>query len=346
MIKIKNFLPTKFDDIENQIYLINDDLIDFNKKKVTISLNSNKLNKIKKSKSYPNEIFLSEIKYKQNKLLEIELPNIKNNNLKFFSESNESNTNESNTNESNESNESNELNESNESNELNESNEFENLTNPNYLFIKNKTYFEYFYNKINQFLYKITFKINKINKINMLNKFISIFLHVFIMVVFEIYFYFNYIVIIEKNEFLNKIDDYIKQIESNIFLSPEQKHIIKTMFDENSNNQLLNYLYKQYIQSINSQKKLLYHLLIKACGMAGIIGSILSILLIFGIFNKNKIKWNWILIENLIMFILLGIFEYLFFTNIIMHYNPITNDEVKYRALHDIYSYLNSSSTN
>ena len=50
---------------------------------------------------------------------------------------------------------------------------------------------------------------NKINFVEIINKFLSIFLHIFIMVVFEIYFYFNYVVQIEKNEFINKINSYL-----------------------------------------------------------------------------------------------------------------------------------------
>lgn len=210
------------------------------------------------------------------------------------------------------------------------------------ILVNNKTYYEYFSGLMNKFSYRIG--IYKINKIEIINKFITIFLHIFIMIIFEIYFYFNYVIKIEKESFLDKIDDYVKEIESNSPLTLEQKQIIKVIFNQNSNNQLLNYLYQQYINSLNSQKKILYHLLIKACEMAGAIGLILLVLLFIGLINRKKIKWNWILIENLMMFILLGVFEYVFFTNIIMHYNPITDDEVKYRVISDVYNYLNSTS--
>jgi hypothetical protein len=339
MIKNKNSPSKKFhnseiklDDVENQLYYIGNECNEFDEnnqnklnetnneyKDIIIKLSpskSKKSNTFKKSKSYPNEIFLSNSKYTQNKLLEIELPNVKCNNFDNFSE-------------------------------LNESDDLDipnNSININCSLVKNKTYFEYFFGIANKYIHKTG--LYKINKIEALNKFISIFLHVFIMVIFEIYFYFNYVVEIEQKSFLDKIDDYIKQIESNSPLTPEQKQIVKILFNQNSNNELLNYLYGQYINSIQSQKKLLHLLLIKACGMAGIIGIGLLILFLFGIANRKKIKWNWILIENLMMFVLLGIFEYLFFINIIMYYNPVTDEEVKYRAFHDIYFYLNSSSTN
>ena len=64
--------------------------------------------------------------------------------------------------------------------------------------------------------------------------------------------------------------------------------------------------------------------------MGGIIGFILLVLFGFGLINRKIVKWKWIFIENLLMFLFLGIFEYLFFTNVILHYNPITDDEIKY----------------
>ena len=49
-----------------------------------------------------------------------------------------------------------------------------------------------------------------------------------------------------------------------------------------------------------------------------------------GIYDRTKIKWRWIFVENLLMFLFLGIFEYFFFTTIIMNYNLITDSEIKY----------------
>ena len=36
------------------------------------------------------------------------------------------------------------------------------------------------------------------------------------------------------------------------------------------------------------------------------------------------------------MFTLLGIFEYVFFTQIIMNYNPLTDNEIKYYVARDL----------
>jgi hypothetical protein len=196
----------------------------------------------------------------------------------------------------------------------------------------------------NYFKYCCFCNLSKINKIEVLNKFLTICLHVFIMVIFEIYFYFNYIVQIEKNEFLNQIDKYFGEL-NNIPIDPIQKQAIKYIIDSNNSkyNTYLSYLYDQYINSLSSQKKLLQKLLIKACTIAGIIGIIGIILFTIGLFNRKKIKWNWIWIENLLMFLFLGIFEYFFFMTIVMNYNPITDAEVKYYMVDGIITYFNST---
>ncbi len=187
-------------------------------------------------------------------------------------------------------------------------------------------------------------KINKINKIELINKLLSVFLHIFIMVIFEIYFYFNYVVEIERNEFLKKINSYLGQIESNANFNQLQKEMIKRIFEsQNYGASFINYLYNQYIESLEEQKKILKQLLIIACKMGGVIGLVLVVLFCLGLANRKKIKWNWILFENFLMFILLGIFEYLFFTNIIMHYNPITDAEIKYFVASNLYNYFNST---
>ena len=41
------------------------------------------------------------------------------------------------------------------------------------------------------------------------------------------------------------------------------------------------------------------------------------------------------------MFLFLGIFEYLFFMEIIMNYDPLTDAEIKYYVVNDIYIKMN-----
>ena len=43
------------------------------------------------------------------------------------------------------------------------------------------------------------------------------------------------------------------------------------------------------------------------------------------------------------MLLLLGLFEYLFFINIIMNYNPISDAEIKYMMVKGMVNYFNQS---
>jgi hypothetical protein len=317
-------------DIENQFCIIdsNENSILVNKEIELLKLdneyiinNSMKIYKFKKSKSYPDAILLSEKNnynsdhnFIFNKNLNVKKKHI-NINIKNITD------------------------------EIYDSDE--NLNVNSNLIKKNKI--SYLYNnikKICEYFTCLNFcNFKKINKIEILNKFMTICLHLFIMIIFEIYFYFNYVIWIEKNEFINQIDKYVGQLY-NLPIDSTQKQLIK--YEINTNNdkyqEYLDYLYNQYINSLNSQKKLLHKLLIKACTMGGIIGIVLIFLFILGLYNRKKIKWNWIWIENLLMFILLGIFEYFFFMTIIMHYNPITDAEVKYYAVNEFINYFNSTS--
>lgn len=314
-------------DVENQFCIIdeNDNSILVNREIELIKLdnafiinNSRKINKFRKSKSYPDANLLI------------------NKNMDNFYDTNFSIIHDKNLKEQEKKNVTNQNYDSDENSNINSS-----------LIKKNKT--NYFYNQLkkiyNYFTCLIFCDLKKINKIETLNKFLTICLHLFIMIVFEIYFYFNYVVWIEKNSFLNQINKYMGQLY-NLPIDSTQKQIIKYEINVNNNKyQLyLDYLYEQYVNSLSSQKKLLHQLLIKACTMCGVVGIVLFILFILGLFYRKKIKWNWIWIENLLMFALLGIFEYLFFMTIIMHYNPITDAEVKYYVVNEIVNYFNSTS--
>lgn len=297
----------KDEDIENQFCLIDkiDNPIQYNQIEL-LNFNSYKNNKFRKSKSYPNktmsDLAIQNFNYYKRK--ESIISNKNNNIIKHVTNY---------------------------------------VLNDN--LIENKTIIEislYSFKKIsNYFKYFFFYNLSKINKIEILNKFLTICLHILIMVIFEIYFYFNYVIWIEKDEFLNQLDNYIGEL-NDIPIDFKQKKLIKYIISLN-NSKYNDYLYNQYINSLSLQKKLLQKLLIKACGMAGIIGILFILLFVTGLFYRKKIKWSWILIENLLMFLFLGIFEYYFFMTIIMHYNPITDAEVKYYVVDGIIRYFNSS---
>jgi len=120
-----------------------------------------------------------------------------------------------------------------------------------------------------------------------------------------------------------------------------QEKLVSQIIAEN--NIITDELYQQYIYSNELQKKLLEHLLYKSIGMSMIASIPTLIFALNAVYHRKIIEWYWIIIENILMFLLLGIFEYLFFINIILKYDPITNDELKYLLNIQFIRYLNET---
>ena len=175
---------------------------------------------------------------------------------------------------------------------------------------------------------------------NISNKFLTINLHITIMIIFELYFYFTIVILIEREKFLKKINT-IFETTNPLQLNYIQERLVSQIITEN--NEISDELYEQYIYSNELQKQLLEHLLYKSIGMS-IMSSIPTFIFILNaVYHRKLIEWYWIIIENLLMFLLLGIFEYLFFINIVLKYDPITNDEVKYLLNIQFIRYLNET---
>lgn len=175
---------------------------------------------------------------------------------------------------------------------------------------------------------------------NISNKFLTINLHITIMIIFELYFYFSIVILIEREKFLKKINT-IFETTNPLQLNYIQEKLVSQIIIEN--NAISDKLYQQYIYSNEVQKQLLEHLLYKSIGMS-IMSSIPTfIFTLNAIYHRKIIEWYWIIIENLLMFLLLGIFEYLFFINIVLKYDPITNDELKYLLNIQFIRYLNET---
>ena len=154
------------------------------------------------------------------------------------------------------------------------------------------------------------------------------------MIVFEIYFYFNYVVNIERKEFLDKINSYIGMLnkyKSNVAISL----YITTQEIDNIKQQL----YQNYLNAINHQERMAYRLLFLSCEIAGAVGTIVLLLILYAKYKRMPIKWKSIIYENISMFALLGLFEYIFFTHVILQYNPLTDQELEYYIFNDFLQY-------
>jgi|688.fasta_scaffold07224_11 hypothetical protein len=167
------------------------------------------------------------------------------------------------------------------------------------------------------------------SKVEIKNKLISVFFHIFLMSVFEIFFYFFFIVNIEKELFLDKLMTYNEQLYTNYNnnISPEQHAIISNLMYNLFNEKMLEDLKTNYEEDMKQQKILFNMLLNKSIILSTIVGSIFISSIIYG---RKEVKINWVLFENILLFLFLGLYEYIFFNTIILKYNPITDGEIKY----------------
>lgn len=178
------------------------------------------------------------------------------------------------------------------------------------------------------------------SKVEMKNKLISVFFHIFLMSVFEIFFYFFFIVNIEKELFLEKLMTYNDQLYKNYNenISPEQHVILSNAIYKLFNDKMLEDLKNDYEEDMKQQKMLFDMLLNKAIILSTIVGSIFISTVIYG---RKEVKINWVLFENILLFLFLGLYEYIFFNIIILKYNPITDGELKYIFVCNIASIFN-----
>lgn len=178
------------------------------------------------------------------------------------------------------------------------------------------------------------------NTVEIKNKLISVFFHIFLMSIFEIFFYFFFIVNIEKELFLEKLMIYNEKIyqKYNDNVSPEEDIIISNIIYNLFNEKMLKDLKDNYDEDMYQQKILFKMLLNKAIILSTIIGTTFITTIIYG---RKEIKINWVLFENILLFLFLGLYEYIFFNIIILKYNPITDGEIQYLFVCNIVSIFN-----
>jgi len=207
-----------------------------------------------------------------------------------------------------------------------------------------KLLFINFIEKNNQ-LKKIKFymiNISNLHKFKILNKSLTICAHILIMAIFEIYFFFDFAIDIENEKFIGKIDSYFRQLEP-IRVTYTEKQLINHLMSNKYEDGFMSNLFLSYNESMKEQHYKLHQLLIRSYKMAVILGLVFVLILVLSFLNYKNIEWKTIISENIIMFIFLGIFEYYFFMNVIMKYEPVTNEEIQYKLTNGFIGYLNKS---
>ena len=160
---------------------------------------------------------------------------------------------------------------------------------------------------------------NKYLKTLMINNFekilINIF-HIYILITFEILFYFYYIVNIEKEEIINIISSFSSYIYNFININNIGTDLIIT----NSQN-ICNNINNNYYNKKNNE---LFKIGMNIVLINTIIVFILFMIHIY-IFKSIKRLFK-IILYSLLFLVIVGCFEYLFFKNIVLNYHIIDNN--------------------
>ena len=174
---------------------------------------------------------------------------------------------------------------------------------------------------------------------------VSIFLHIFIMACFETYFYFHYVIKLEKKMLTDRINEYLNDVYKYYInnLNDKEDKYIDFLFKNFYKDDAENYLREQY-ENAKEENDLLMEQLMNFCyKLIGIIFCIFSFFTLFGFIYRISVKWRWIIIENIGMFGLLGLLEYVFLQNVILKYSPFSEEEIKYTIYNEMIKIINGT---
>lgn len=142
--------------------------------------------------------------------------------------------------------------------------------------------------------------------------------HIFLISIFEIIFYFRFVSKDEDNGIVQTTNYYTQSIvNSCINLSINETNLLNSILNNLVNSSEIISSGKQYANLRNAQNSSLYNL---SWSYVGIIGFLQIILFLINYMLKFKIKWKHIILENIVLVMFLGLYEFMFFETIIKNY--------------------------
>jgi hypothetical protein len=171
-----------------------------------------------------------------------------------------------------------------------------------------------------------------------INKLMLFFIHLFLISLFELIFFFNYVTKFEDNALVsvfNSLTNSITNICSNF--NSETKVIVDDIFNMFFNTTIIN---QKALIAYNNRNEINHILFINAIMYFVVILAVNILLYIINkVYYKRRINYKDILLDNLIMITILGIYEYIFFSNIVFKYVTITPDEITKNEINNFLLY-------
>lgn len=199
--------------------------------------------------------------------------------------------------------------------------------------------------------FNIEHSTNKLNKKSKLYKFffnkkmyciinqsLVIILHIFLLSIFEPYFYFLYITKLEKQALFDLVDSYIHKLNNYYLLLDDN---IKNQISINYNllSNITDILYMSNDDLLLQEEKKI-ELIHKSLFISTEIFCVLFLFSVIGIIIRKHISIRYIILENIIMISLLAYYEYTFFNNVILEYDPISKSEINNYIVSEIENIL------
>lgn len=166
---------------------------------------------------------------------------------------------------------------------------------------------------------------------NSWNRRISIFvlkssIHVFLISLFETVFFFEYVSVSENNGILKTINTYYGPLQESCYGWPNStKWLIQEFLDLEFNQTIVDAESQEAITNRTQFNRFLLH---ESLSVSAICFVVFSTLAAFLKWYQVPVPWKEVLVENLMMVVLLGLYEYFFFRKIIYNYDTLSTPEL------------------
>lgn len=173
----------------------------------------------------------------------------------------------------------------------------------------------------------------------LINKLVSITVHISLISVFENIFFWQFISKSEDTALQATIDNFLQGTlnQCNTW-SPNATQLIADLFKIFVNETLIQ---QQATIASNARNQLNYNLFVQS--WLYYVGLLSLVIIISSItyYKKYKIKWKEVALDNILLVILLGIYEFTFFKTIAMQYGNITLPELENHIVNELQNQCN-----
>ena len=165
-----------------------------------------------------------------------------------------------------------------------------------------------------------------------INKLTLFMIHLFLISMFELIFFFKFVTVSEDTAIINVFGAITSSATQGCNgLNPQDKQILDYLLNSILNGTQLQIVSNQFYQTRMTYNNSLFNMALMF--FLGLFGLNIFIFVLNHYYYKRKINFKGIITDNLVMITMLGIYEYIFFSYIVFRYQTTSPEELTY----DIY---------